>query len=401
MEKSSTNQKKDASKKSKPQELHVKDGHIRKRKKFTLKSDAFLVHGVQKFGLGKWKQIFEFYNFPPHRTPTHLKDRWRTVIKNGIVAQKLDKYYIVDNDLKQKFNKIDVKKENFNLEEPTEENECSMGDTIVDLREKDKEDEGERTEEEKLELDNNLKQKLNKIDVKKENFNLEEPTEDTECSIGDTVVDLGGKNEEDKDERTEEGELKEIFSENETIDENSNTADFFDFGGDDVFSFNSPGNLQTSSPKTTNLFTPTRAKPQFDNHNKFNHIVRSLEESLVQQTSESENVISPGQIVDTLEFNSPCTNQTATSQLLTKTVKRKRSIKSIQCKQEVEVYNDKEVNKPPSQKWEEWEVENLKKGIDEYGTSDWGRILNNVQLNNRTRRSIQSKYKRIKKNDSN
>lgn len=343
MEKASTNQKEEASKTSKPQELYVKGGHIRKRKKFTKRSDAFLVHGVQKFGLGKWKQIFEFYNFPSHRTPTHLKDRWRTVIKKGIVAQKLDKYYIVDNDLKQKFNEIDVKKENFNLEEPTEDTECSKDDTVVDLREND---------------------------------------EDIE------------------DERTEEEELEDFFSENETSDGNSNTADFHDFEEDDVYSFNSPGNQQTSSLKTTNLFTPSRAKPKVDNYNKFNHIVSSLEESLVQQTSRSENIISPGQVVNKPEFSSPCTKQTGKSKLLTKTIKRKRSIKNIQCKQEVGLDNDKQVEKSPSQKWEEWEVENLKKGIVEYGTGNWGRILNNVQLNNRTRRSIKSKYDRIKKNDS-
>ena len=45
--------------------------------------------GVQIFGEGNWGKIFESYEkkFHPSRTNISIKDRWRTMVKNGIDKQ--------------------------------------------------------------------------------------------------------------------------------------------------------------------------------------------------------------------------------------------------------------------------------------------------------------------------
>ena len=38
-----------------------------------------LLKGVKQFGVGKWAQILNRYEFASHRTTTSLKDKWRNL----------------------------------------------------------------------------------------------------------------------------------------------------------------------------------------------------------------------------------------------------------------------------------------------------------------------------------
>ena len=282
---------------SRPQELSVKASN-RKYVNFTLRTDAFLVHGVQKYGVGRWKEMIEFYNFPAYRTPVHLKDRWRTLRTNGMVTWKLNKYHIVDEELKEKFNLIDTTKENFNLGEADEDFECSTND--VDDKEGD--------------------EKLKK--------------------------------------------LKEIFGKSGSNDDSNDFED-------NVFLSDSSGNNQSGSSKKS--------------LNRSSRIVSSSEDTLSQQTNASDSETSADHSVSSSEANIP-------AKVPKKASKRKRSMNESVSEQ-----NERVASKTPRKMWEKWEVENLKKGVSEYGVGNWQKILNNFHFNNRTKANLKDKFRNMQK----
>ena len=46
---------------------------------WTKEEEEYLRKGVKKFGVGKWKQIIDFYPFNPCRTSVDAKDKWRNI----------------------------------------------------------------------------------------------------------------------------------------------------------------------------------------------------------------------------------------------------------------------------------------------------------------------------------
>ena len=55
---------------------------IRKtRVPFTAKEVEYLEEGIEKFGVGNWKEIIKHYKFNPRRTNQDLKDKWRNLMK--------------------------------------------------------------------------------------------------------------------------------------------------------------------------------------------------------------------------------------------------------------------------------------------------------------------------------
>lgn len=57
----------------------------RTRRAFTTLQDAYIIMGVRKVGK-RWIDIYKNYPFPEYRTPTHIKDRWRTLSRRGDVG---------------------------------------------------------------------------------------------------------------------------------------------------------------------------------------------------------------------------------------------------------------------------------------------------------------------------
>lgn len=59
----------------------------RTKHSFTPLQDAYIIFGMMKCHKNKqlWVEIYKKYPFPEYRTPTHLKDRWRTLLKRGDV----------------------------------------------------------------------------------------------------------------------------------------------------------------------------------------------------------------------------------------------------------------------------------------------------------------------------
>eukprot|EP00026_Physarum_polycephalum_P012865 Phypoly_transcript_13206.p1 GENE.Phypoly_transcript_13206~~Phypoly_transcript_13206.p1 ORF type:complete len:121 (-),score=12.94 Phypoly_transcript_13206:150-512(-) len=51
------------------------------KRKFSIAEEQYLHKGVERFGVGKWKEILMSYNFN-NRTAVDLKDKWRNIQKN-------------------------------------------------------------------------------------------------------------------------------------------------------------------------------------------------------------------------------------------------------------------------------------------------------------------------------
>ena len=56
--------------------------------------DAYIILGVEKFGVGAWAKIMQEFSFPFLNTGKHIKDRWRTLLKNNLV--KLNSEKLID-----------------------------------------------------------------------------------------------------------------------------------------------------------------------------------------------------------------------------------------------------------------------------------------------------------------
>ena len=62
--------------------LSAQTNQKKKRKKFTDEEDGAIHLGVEKFGVGRWAEIKEYYSKELiDRTTINLKDRWRTLNK--------------------------------------------------------------------------------------------------------------------------------------------------------------------------------------------------------------------------------------------------------------------------------------------------------------------------------
>ena len=53
--------------------------------------DAYIILGVEKYGVGSWSQIQKEFPFPSLNTGTHIKDRWRTLVRKGYIELHSDK----------------------------------------------------------------------------------------------------------------------------------------------------------------------------------------------------------------------------------------------------------------------------------------------------------------------
>lgn len=55
----------------------------RKRVAFTDEEERFLIEGIHHIGVGKWTAILRRYKFQQCRTSVSLKDKYRTMKKQG------------------------------------------------------------------------------------------------------------------------------------------------------------------------------------------------------------------------------------------------------------------------------------------------------------------------------
>ena len=62
------------------------NGKVLKRLRWTTEEKTAVKEGVQKFGVGKWKEIKAEYNaILRNRNAVQIKDCWRTMTKHGEV----------------------------------------------------------------------------------------------------------------------------------------------------------------------------------------------------------------------------------------------------------------------------------------------------------------------------
>ena len=251
-------------------------------------------------------------------------------------------------------------------------------------------------------------------DINENNQNIDDNNENVQ-NIDDKDKSVQGIDDKEQDE------LLQNLKESSNNNENSN-ADLFE----DVFSFNSPANTKTSKH-----FTPIKNTPKVCNYNKFGNIVSSLEERLSQQTNKSdtekekemsysqddfENKVPEATSTPIMKHDkslngSGSEKQTARSQLLTETTSRKtrssladekanktprksNSDESAAESSEVKI-KVKNANKTPRKKWRDWEVSNLKKGVEQFEVGNWSEILKNFKFNNRTEESLKEKYRKM------
>ena len=55
----------------------------RSKTPFSDEEQHYMIQGVRKFGVGQWAKILEHYNFHPCRTNVAIKDKFRTMKKQG------------------------------------------------------------------------------------------------------------------------------------------------------------------------------------------------------------------------------------------------------------------------------------------------------------------------------
>ena len=58
-----------------------KRGQVARRRRvyWTTEEEHYVVQGVKRFGLGKWKDILEAYPFKSCRTSVDIRDKWRNI----------------------------------------------------------------------------------------------------------------------------------------------------------------------------------------------------------------------------------------------------------------------------------------------------------------------------------
>ena len=60
------------------------------RKLWTRQEEFELIKGTMECGIGNWKEILQKYQFPSWRTNVHLKDKYRTLEKKGLLKQMVE-----------------------------------------------------------------------------------------------------------------------------------------------------------------------------------------------------------------------------------------------------------------------------------------------------------------------
>ena len=62
--------------------MHKKNA---KKVKFSENEENFVIEGVDEYGVGNWKEILQAYPFHKSRTNISIKDKYRTLLKNGLI----------------------------------------------------------------------------------------------------------------------------------------------------------------------------------------------------------------------------------------------------------------------------------------------------------------------------
>ena len=348
--------------------------------------DAMLVHGVKKFGAGKWKSIFEFYTFEQGRSSMSLKDRWRTLLKSKQVKIENDSVLVFPETLKKAYQKINEKIDELERIDEVERSEEAEGskkvkrnDEVERSKEVERSDEVERSKEvERSEVNEDVEDKTESISKNKQSKDSSTDIDD-DVSKG-TVKDVIKRHYQDTQSSLTSEKHPEKISESSQLENDSSVA-----------------NSKSTSDSTKASSSSTDKQPvkrKLNEPQNFKSPIKSFKHvDKVAKIGDQESPISKA-----FNEDNRISHRLRRKKRLLLTTSEGEKIEwdnIIPENSKIQIIKSKNIPKFKRRDWKNWEVLNLEKGVNKYGCGNWETILANYKFEDRTATQLKDKYRNL------